>query len=361
MGLDVVVWWDKNDNNWKVFDDKCPHRLAPLSEGRIDQWGRLQCVYHGWCFDGSGDCKLIPQAPLDGPLVHSFSKACVGVYPSTVQNGIVWFWPNTDPQYKDILTEKKPPYVPELDDPSFLGETFTRDIPYGCDFLIENLMDPSHESSDSTQENSAKTPPRKHLFVFYCIPVSPSNCRLICLAPRNFTLWIDPFITRWMHHVMQNLVIDSDMYLVRVQEEKLMKAGPSNWHKVCFVPTKADTMVTLYRTWLKKYAGGQVVWGTQSIPSIPPKEQLMDRYWSHVVHCSSCTSAYKGLNALKISFQVFSVALVAILGATKPGMISIAARNTLAVAAILCFVGSKWLSHFIYKNFHFHDYNHAFK
>ncbi|KAM0011821.1 putative pheophorbide a oxygenase [Helianthus debilis subsp. tardiflorus] len=69
MGLDVVVWWDKNENAWKVFDDMCPHRLAPLSEGRIDQWGRLQCVYHGWCFSGSGDCKLIPQAPPDGPPV----------------------------------------------------------------------------------------------------------------------------------------------------------------------------------------------------------------------------------------------------------------------------------------------------
>ncbi|KAK3190155.1 hypothetical protein Dsin_029716 [Dipteronia sinensis] len=32
----------------KVFDDACPHRLAPLSDGRIDKWGRLQCAYHGW-------------------------------------------------------------------------------------------------------------------------------------------------------------------------------------------------------------------------------------------------------------------------------------------------------------------------
>jgi phenylpropionate dioxygenase-like ring-hydroxylating dioxygenase large terminal subunit len=69
MGLDLVVWWDRNENEWKVFDDTCPHRLAPLSEGRIDQWGRLQCVYHGWCFNGSGDCKFIPQAPPDGPPV----------------------------------------------------------------------------------------------------------------------------------------------------------------------------------------------------------------------------------------------------------------------------------------------------
>nr|GEZ31074.1 putative Rieske [2Fe-2S] iron-sulfur domain-containing protein [Tanacetum cinerariifolium] len=54
MGLDVVVWWDKNVNAWNVFEDTCPHRLAPLSQGRIDQSGRLQCVYHGWCFAASG-------------------------------------------------------------------------------------------------------------------------------------------------------------------------------------------------------------------------------------------------------------------------------------------------------------------
>lgn len=70
MGLDIVVWWDRNQSAWKVFDDVCPHRLAPLSQGRIDQWGRLQCVYHGWCFNASGDCKFIPQAPRDGPPVN---------------------------------------------------------------------------------------------------------------------------------------------------------------------------------------------------------------------------------------------------------------------------------------------------
>ncbi|KAL5980765.1 hypothetical protein ACLOJK_028675 [Asimina triloba] len=36
MGLDVVVWWDRAEEKWQVFDDRCPHRLAPLSEGRID-------------------------------------------------------------------------------------------------------------------------------------------------------------------------------------------------------------------------------------------------------------------------------------------------------------------------------------
>jgi phenylpropionate dioxygenase-like ring-hydroxylating dioxygenase large terminal subunit len=63
--------------------------------------------------------------------VHTTNKACVAVYPSTVHHDIVWFWPNSDPQYKDIITKKQPPTIPELDDPSFIKLTGCRDIPYG--------------------------------------------------------------------------------------------------------------------------------------------------------------------------------------------------------------------------------------
>ncbi|KAK1411188.1 hypothetical protein QVD17_37734 [Tagetes erecta] len=222
-----------------------------------------------------------------------------------------------------------------------------------------NFVSPCLYQITVTKESVEQKP---EILVFLCIPVSPGNSRLIIVIPRNF--WSDLFVIRWVDHMFQNLVIDSDLYLLRVEEEKLIEAGPSNWQKVCFVPTKADANVMAYRMWLKKYAGGQFDWGTKfngSLPPTPPRLQLMDRYWSHVVNCSSCNGAYKGFNALKISLQVFSVASVAIMAATKPGMISIFARNTLAAAAIMCFVGSKWLSHFIYKNFHFHDYIHAFK
>ncbi|KAL4578335.1 hypothetical protein LXL04_014456 [Taraxacum kok-saghyz] len=393
LGLDVVVWWDKNDNEWKVFNDSCPHRLAPLSEGRIDQWGRLQCVYHGWCFSGSGDCKLIPQAPPDGPPVNTFQKACVAVYPSTVQNGIVWFWPNSDPKYKDILTTKKPPYIPQLDDPSFTFQMYNRDIPYGYEILIENLMDPAHQDREGGRpldinvhkidkngftadqqgsqwnfvppclfygtatiggnpDNGSATsagntkgklqkPPRQVVLIFICMPVSPGNSRLIFISPRNFGVWIDKIVARWMYHIGQNLIIDSDLYLLHVEEKKVMEAGSSNWQKVCFVPTKSDANVVAFRKWLNKYAGGQVNWGNKfngTLPPTPAREQLMDRYWSHVVNCTSCNSAYKGLNALEVSLQVFSLASVAIVAATKQGMISVAARNTLVVVAILCFI-----------------------
>ncbi|TXG65824.1 hypothetical protein EZV62_007099 [Acer yangbiense] len=144
LGLDIVVWWDKDESAWKVFDDACPHRLAPLSDGRIDKSGRLQCAYHGWCFNGSGDCKLIPQAAPGGSQVHTSKKACARVYPSIVQHDMVWFWPNSDPEYKDIITKKKPPFIPQMDDPSFSKVWINRDIPYGYEVLVENLLDPSH-------------------------------------------------------------------------------------------------------------------------------------------------------------------------------------------------------------------------
>ncbi|KAJ9697742.1 hypothetical protein PVL29_007052 [Vitis rotundifolia] len=56
--LDVVEWWDRNENAWKVFEDMRPHWLAPLSQGRIDQWARLQYVYHALNFNSSDDCPV---------------------------------------------------------------------------------------------------------------------------------------------------------------------------------------------------------------------------------------------------------------------------------------------------------------
>lgn len=42
-----------------VLEDRCPHRNAPLSAGRVDN-GLLVCPYHGWAFDGEGQCRRIP-------------------------------------------------------------------------------------------------------------------------------------------------------------------------------------------------------------------------------------------------------------------------------------------------------------
>ena len=58
----LVVWKKPNTTEWSVMSDVCPHRMAPLSQGRIDPHsGCIECPYHGQQFDTTGTCTLIPQ------------------------------------------------------------------------------------------------------------------------------------------------------------------------------------------------------------------------------------------------------------------------------------------------------------
>ena len=38
--------------------DRCPHRNVPLSMGRVRS-GEIACAYHGWRFDGAGQCVAV--------------------------------------------------------------------------------------------------------------------------------------------------------------------------------------------------------------------------------------------------------------------------------------------------------------
>ncbi len=63
-GEKLVVW--KNGAEWSVLRDACPHRLAPLSQGRVDpSTGCIECPYHGWQFSTGGSCTKIPQLALN--------------------------------------------------------------------------------------------------------------------------------------------------------------------------------------------------------------------------------------------------------------------------------------------------------
>ena len=55
LGAPLVVWWDGTGEAWRCTLDRCSHRMAPLSEGRLSG-GCLECPYHGWAFSGDGSC-----------------------------------------------------------------------------------------------------------------------------------------------------------------------------------------------------------------------------------------------------------------------------------------------------------------
>ncbi|CAL4980882.1 unnamed protein product [Urochloa decumbens] len=416
LGLSLVAWYDRRATGgageWRVFDDACPHRLAPLSEGRIDGKGRLQCVYHGWCFGGAGGCEFIPQAPALGPAVHESGRARVGSYPCVVQNKLLWFYPRKEAEYKDVLRRKRPPYIPQIDDPSYFTEFGMRDLLYGYDVLVENIIDPSHlpyahkgldeeggvpmkakieqgsiegfvsameggnmrfqapctvhgTSTDKVAAASGKAPPPHLRLVAFCIPVGPGRSRLIWGFPTNVGVGLAKIIPRWFNHVVMNSIIDSDAYLVHFQERKYAAVGLHNWHKASYVPTSSDSMIVAYRSWFRKYCRNQVGWATpQSIhaPPTPTKQEVLERYWSHVVQCTSCSAALKAMKAVEVFLQVMSVAVVGFLAVTKETLLRSAVQRTMVVsAAVLCFMASRWLADFIEKNFYFQDYVHAYR
>ena len=73
LGLPLVVY--KVGEEVSVLLDRCPHRGAPLSAGRMEG-NRLKCSYHGWHFDPSGQCVAIPglvkPSRLDDKNVPAF-------------------------------------------------------------------------------------------------------------------------------------------------------------------------------------------------------------------------------------------------------------------------------------------------
>jgi pheophorbide a oxygenase len=112
LNRDLVIWKDPNSGEWVALDDRCPHRLAPLSEGRIDETGCLQCSYHGWSFDGSGACTKIPQAAPEGLEARAVRspRACATKFPTLLSQGLLFVWPD-EKGWEKAKATKPPMYV----------------------------------------------------------------------------------------------------------------------------------------------------------------------------------------------------------------------------------------------------------
>jgi phenylpropionate dioxygenase-like ring-hydroxylating dioxygenase large terminal subunit len=59
LGQSIVLWLDK-DGKPAAVEDRCCHRTAKLSLGKIVD-GNICCAYHGWTFNSSGTCVCVPQ------------------------------------------------------------------------------------------------------------------------------------------------------------------------------------------------------------------------------------------------------------------------------------------------------------
>ena len=131
-----LVLFRCNDGAIAALEDRCPHRLLPLSKGkRIGD--TIQCGYHGMTFGADGKCVRVPgQSNLP-------KSAYVDSYPVLERHGIVWIWPgdaaHADP---DLCFD-----IPELDDPNWHAHHGDQ-LHIRANYLnvAENLVDPAHVS-----------------------------------------------------------------------------------------------------------------------------------------------------------------------------------------------------------------------
>lgn len=83
------------DGELTAFEDRCPHRLAPLSAGHLvtapDGTTRLACAYHGWRYDSAGRCDLIPALGRAGNI--SKRARLRPAYGVTEAYGLIWLAP----------------------------------------------------------------------------------------------------------------------------------------------------------------------------------------------------------------------------------------------------------------------------
>jgi phenylpropionate dioxygenase-like ring-hydroxylating dioxygenase large terminal subunit len=118
-----------------ALDDRCPHRFAPLSLGRV-VGENLRCGYHGAEFNAAGQCVRVPGQSVVPP------RAKVGSYPLVQKHGYIWIWLGLDspPDHSTI-----PSFFYRSDHPEWHGGYGHFDsIRANYSLINDNLFDITH-------------------------------------------------------------------------------------------------------------------------------------------------------------------------------------------------------------------------
>jgi vanillate O-demethylase monooxygenase subunit len=134
MLLDEPVVLFRTDSGKPVaLEDRCCHRQAPLSMGKL-VGNIVQCPYHGLQFDTTGKCVKVPSQDMVP------ASARVRSYPVVEKNHWIWIWMGDPAQADPALIED----FHWLDDPAwrFGGSYLHVDGHYLL--VVENLLDTTH-------------------------------------------------------------------------------------------------------------------------------------------------------------------------------------------------------------------------
>jgi phenylpropionate dioxygenase-like ring-hydroxylating dioxygenase large terminal subunit len=130
-----VVLYRAEDGTPVALEDRCCHRHAPLSKGKL-VGNAVECPYHGFTYDPTGACISIPGQAKIPPTAR------VKSYPTVERYQWIWIWMG-DPALAD------PDKIEDfhwMDDPEWKADGERLDLKGNYVLLVENLMDLSHLS-----------------------------------------------------------------------------------------------------------------------------------------------------------------------------------------------------------------------
>src|SRR4028118_2121749 len=84
FGQSLVAWRDQNGQP-VIMERFCPHMGGNLAIGKVVE-GCIQCPFHHWRFDSSGECTSIPDVDRIPP------KARQMTYITAERYGYIWLW-----------------------------------------------------------------------------------------------------------------------------------------------------------------------------------------------------------------------------------------------------------------------------
>ncbi len=130
-----MVFWRDSSGKVSAAVDRCPHRGVALSTGVIEH-GYLQCPFHGFEYDATGKCVLVPANGRNGVIPSALR---LNSYPTYEAHGLIWlWWGHTSSQ--ELPT---PEFFDNLDDSFFYGSAHD---PWDAHYsrVIENQLDVVH-------------------------------------------------------------------------------------------------------------------------------------------------------------------------------------------------------------------------
>jgi len=118
-----------------AMQDRCPHRLVPLSIGSL-RGPVIRCGYHGLEFDTDGKCVAVPGQEVVPP------GARVRTFPVVDKYKLLWIWMGAS----ELADPSLIPDVHWIDDPAWVPSTGYHRMEADFRLITDNLLDLSHEA-----------------------------------------------------------------------------------------------------------------------------------------------------------------------------------------------------------------------